>query len=153
MRNLLFATLAALVLLSCGDNQDETGADSLLDRVESENYRSWRRAPNFPQRVQSATSHSGAVEIFLNPTMANAIDAPMPAEGSWPVGSVVVKEGYTSVEGDLRLVAIMEKRDSGWYYAEYFGGSPRYSGRPKICTNCHERPGAFDAMWGFGFRK
>lgn len=32
----------------------------------------------------------------------------------------------------------MEKRASGWYWAEYDSdGDPDHSGRPEICLDCH----------------
>ena len=40
---------------------------------------------------------------------------------------------------DLELVAVMEKRDDGWFYAEFDGeGEADYSGKPAVCTDCHE---------------
>ena len=74
------------------------------------------------------------------------------AEGAadeWPVGSIVAKDGYTD-DGELELTALMEKREEGWFWAEYDAeGTPLYSGAPTICTDCHE-PGA-DYVRAFGF--
>ena len=67
----------------------------------------------------------------------------------WPVGSVIVKEGFS---GDSRkLVAVMEKRADGWFWAEYDdGGDSKYSGRPSVCTDCHDnRKGYSDWVYAF----
>jgi hypothetical protein len=36
----------------------------------------------------------------------------------WPLNSLVVKDGYGE-GGGLQLVAVMEKRGDGWYWAEF----------------------------------
>jgi hypothetical protein len=61
----------------------------------------------------------------------------------WPVGSLIVKDGYSN-DGELELVAAMEKREGGWFWAEWDGkGSAKYSGSPDICTDCHSRGADF----------
>jgi hypothetical protein len=129
---------AALLLLlsACRENDDPVGADDLLDKVQADDYRSWQRAPGYESRVGSDAPHSDAVEIFVNDVVAGALAAG-PGTPEWPVGSVIVKDGYTD-DGELDLIAIMEKRDGGWYWAEYSeDGTALYSGEPGICTDCH----------------
>ncbi|NUO50335.1 MAG: hypothetical protein HOV80_15885 [Polyangiaceae bacterium] len=126
----------ALLFLACRENDDPAGAGDLLDQVQADNYRSWQRAPGYESRVVSDAPHSDAVEIFVNDVVAGALAAEPGAIG-WPVGSIVVKDGYTE-DGELDLIAIMEKRDAGWYWAEYSeDGTALYSGEPGICTDCH----------------
>lgn len=126
----------ALPLAACRDDQDPAGAAALWARVQQSDYRSFARARTYPGREPSFTLHASSVEIFLNPTLAGAAEGPVPLR-EWPVGSLVVKEGYS---GDtLSLVAVMEKRDDGWFFAEYGAdGEALYSGRPAICTGCHD---------------
>lgn len=126
----------ALLLLACRENDDPAGAVDLLDQVQADDYRSWQRAPGYESRVASDAPHSDAVEIFVNDVVAHALAA-APGAKEWPVGSIVVKDGYTE-GGELDLVAIMEKREGGWYWAEYDeDGTADYSGEPSICTDCH----------------
>ena len=130
----------AAIGLGCGDDQDPVGAQELWERVHAENYRSWQRAPGFEVRRDSSAPHGGASEIFLNPTMADAVAA---GATTFPVGSLIVKDGYGGLESDAthKLVAAMEKREAGWYWAEWDSGSTGeaiYSGSPSICTGCHE---------------
>lgn len=147
----MFALAAGLSAFAagCGDDQDPSGAKELWDRVHAENYRSWQRAPGFETRKDSNAPHGGASEIFLNATMADAVAA---GSTTWPVGSLIVKDGYGGLEADatLELVAAMEKRESGWYWAEWdgdSGGEATYSGVPSICTGCHETGRDFVRIW------
>ena len=124
-------------LFGCRQNDDPEGARALYAKVSSgAGYRSWRRAPGFPERKPSFTLHSDEVEIFVSPEMSKTLDGP-DIVSSWPVGSIVVKEGYS---GDKRsIIAMMEKRSDGWYWAELDGeGEPLYSGRPSVCIDCHD---------------
>ncbi len=138
-RRALFASLAVAGLLSsaCGDDQDPAGAADLWQRIQAApGYRSWSRAPAVPERIPSFTAHADAIELFINKPMADTFTAGQPIT-EWPVGSIVVKDGF---KGDtLKIVAVMEKRPDGWFFAEYNGdGDTLFSGRPKVCTGCHD---------------
>jgi hypothetical protein len=142
MRN-PFAYLGALALLalvaSCGDDQDPAGASALWDEINAgAGFRSWRRAPDYPERRPSFTAHGRQVEIFISSEMSSALAGASPI-GEWPVGSTLVKEGF-SKGGARVLVAAMKKRGPGdWFWAEYTDdGEPRFSGRPAICVDCHD---------------
>jgi hypothetical protein len=141
--------LAAGATGACKQNDDRDGATQLYAKVnEGAGYRAWRRAPGFPQRKASFTAHANAVEIFVSPEVAAALDGPAPVT-SWPIGSIVVKEGF---RGDERaLVAIMEKRADGWFWVETDGdGEPLFSGKPAVCIECHDnRAGSGDWIYSF----
>lgn len=122
----------------CRQNDDPEGAKQLFGKInDGQGFRSWRRAPGFPFRKPSFTAHSNEVELFINEPIAKALQGPEPA-AQWPVGSIIVKEGFS--DRDTRsLIAVMERRADGWYWAEFDGdGEPLYSGQPKICIDCHE---------------
>jgi hypothetical protein len=142
----LLALAFLLALAGCRQNDDPEGAKQLFTRIqEGGGYRSWRRAPEFPSRKPSFTAHSDEVEIYVNAAMSQALDAPAPA-ARWPEGSIVVKEGYSGA--DLQIVAVMEKKADGWYWAEYDGdGDPLYSGRPTVCTGCHDSRAGSDWVY------
>src|SRR5262249_36933858 len=129
------------------------GAKALFARVnQGAGFQAWDRAPGYPSRRPSFTAHSDEVEIFIDPTISKALAGPNEVS-SWPVGSTIVKEGF---DGDARsLVAIMEKRADGWYWAEYNGdGDPLYSGHPKTCTDCHQHRATYsDFVYSFEFPK
>lgn len=130
-------TLLALALLAagCGDDQDPGGAATLLSRIRAANYRGWSRAPGYPTRRVSNAPHSDAVDIYVNDVVQRALTAGAPLS-AWPVGAIIVKDGYSGATH--RLIAAMEKRADGWYWAEWNAdGTSIYSGRPSLCIDCH----------------
>lgn len=132
---LLLAVLPLATFLGCGDNQDDAGARRLLAEVREQEYRSWERAPGWEQRKPSSAPHGSQVDIYIDDTLHEALVTGEPLT-EWPVGSLVVKDGWDG--SDLELIAILQKREDGWYYAEYDDdGDPDYSGRPDVCVGCH----------------
>jgi hypothetical protein len=147
MRQLLLPILAlALTVAACGDNQDDAGARELLSRVKADQYRTWDRAPGWESRRASSAPHSDDVDIYVNDIVAEVLALAEPTE-KWPEGSIIVKDGFDGSE--LEIVAVMEKRSGGWFWAEYDSeGDPDYSGRPDICIDCHES--GSDGVRAFG---
>jgi hypothetical protein len=138
--------LAVVALAACR-NQDEAGADALWEEVHDADYRSWARAPGFETRKPSSASHGDHVDIFINDVLVEAL-----ASGekltAWPEGSIIVKDGFTGESP--RLVAIMEKRDDGWFWAEYEpDGEVDFSGTPGVCTRCHDAGADYVRAFGF----
>lgn len=137
IRSFLRAVALALVapVFGCGDNQDPQGADALWHQIHDLNYRGFSRAPGYEVRRDSNAPHGGAVDIYVNATVRSALDARTPLT-EWPAGSLIVKDGW---DGDENvLVAAMEKRADGWYWAEWNGeGTAKYSGKPDLCIDCH----------------
>lgn len=148
---LLVPSLVGLVgLVGCRQNDDPDGAKALYAKVnEGAGFRAWRRAPGFPERKPSFTAHSDEVEIFVNHAMADALDGPEPVK-DWPVGSIVVKEGFSG--DDRKIVAIMEKRGpDDWYWVETDGeGEPLFSGKPSVCIDCHDNRATY-SDWVYSF--
>jgi hypothetical protein len=129
------ALLAALSALGCGDNQDPAGAARLWREIHDMQYRQWERAPGYEQRRDSRAPHGGRVAIYVNDVVSDALTAGEAIE-AWPTGSIIVKDGFDG--SDLELVAAMEKRDAGWFWAEWDDeGDADYSGKPDLCTDCH----------------
>lgn len=120
---------------ACGDNQDPQGAADLWQEIHAQNYRSFAHAPGYTSRRTSNAPHGDAVMVYVNDVVSRALasDAPLDA---WPVGSLIVKDGFDGEE--LELVALMQKREAGWFWAEYDAeGNASYSGSPELCTSCH----------------
>lgn len=130
----LFLVAAVSSLLGCRQNDDPSGASELLARVQEAGYQEWSRAPGYPGREASSAPHGDEVEIFVNDVVEEALGED--ALGAWPEGAIIVKDGYSG--GQLELIAIAEKRASGWFWAEYDGtGEVLYSGAPDVCVDCH----------------
>ena len=141
--------LALVLLCGCGDNQEPEEANAMWERIHQENYRGFARAPGYETRQPSNTAHSDQVDIYVNDVLAQALT--QSGIGSWPVGSLIVKDGFTS-DGDLELVAVMDKRSEGWFWVEYNdveAGKANYSGMPDICTGCHESGADFVRAFTF----
>jgi hypothetical protein len=148
---LTVALVVGVALAACGQDDDPEGARVLWEKVNAgPGFRSWERAPGFATRKPSFTAHARAVEIFVNDDLAKALSAPRSTLlEEWPVGSVIVKEGFS---GDSRkLVAVMEKRADGWFWAEYDdGGDSKYSGKPSVCIDCHDNRKSY-SDWVYAF--
>jgi len=143
-RLLLCCALAGFA--ACGDDQDPKGARELLDRVRAEDYPAWTRAPGYETRRSSRAPHSESVDIYINEVVVTALEADPPVE-AWPVGSIIVKEGWDG--GDRELIALMEKREDGWFWAEFFGSDSKYSGKPELCIDCHRSGDDFVRAFDF----
>jgi hypothetical protein len=136
-------------LVACGDNQEPEEAEALWERIHGENYRGFARAPGYEARRPSNTAHSDQVDIYVNDVLFDSLS--QQGLAAWPLGSLIVKDGFTS-DGELALVAVMDKRDSGWFWAEYTdveSGDAKYSGAPAICTDCHASGSDFVRAFGF----
>ena len=132
-----FGIATSLLATACRDNQDPQGAEELWARVSTSGYRSWQKPARYPKREPSFTLHGGSVDVFLNPTLV-AARAAKNAPAALPIGSMVVKDGYSGNSESLSIVAVMEKRSDGWYFAEYSAdGEALFSGKPKVCVDCH----------------
>jgi hypothetical protein len=131
----VFACALFPCLVGCGDNQDDAGARRLLARVRADDYRSWDRAPGWPSRRETSAPHGETVDIYVNDVVSDALAVGEPLS-RWPKDSIVVKDGWDG--SDLEIIAIMEKRSDGWYWAEFDDdGDPDYSGHPDTCIDCH----------------
>jgi hypothetical protein len=140
----------ALVLpvVGCRQNDDPEGARALFQKAESS---ALVRAPGYPGRTPSFTAHSKEVEIWVNEPIAKALAGPDPIS-AWPIGSLVRKEGFS---GDKRtLVALMEKRADGWYWAETDGDGESLTsasdGKPSVCVDCHGNRAKY-SDWVYSF--
>jgi hypothetical protein len=135
-----------LSLLACGDNQDPAGAKRLWREIHDLEYRTWQKAPGYEERRKSNAPHGGHVSIYINDVVAEALEAGE-ALDEWPTGSLIVKDGFDG--SDLELIAAMDKRDDGWFWAEWDDeGDADYSGKPDVCTDCHRSGDDFVRAFG-----
>jgi hypothetical protein len=122
------ALTLAVVATGCGDDQDPGGAQDLFDRIQAEGYQGWAKAPGFEAPTPSSAPHGNEVVIYLNDVMVEALSTE--GLGAWPEGALIVKDGFD--DGELDLIAAMEKRSGEWYWAEWDGeGESIYSGKPR----------------------
>jgi hypothetical protein len=130
-------TLAFLALAAnaCGGEEiDEAGAARLWQRIHDEEYRAWARAPGWESRQPTVSAHGHTADIFVNGVVASAIETPNLTE--WPEDAVLVKDSYR--DDSLVLIAAMEKRAGGWFFAEWDDeGEVKFGGSPSVCLDCH----------------
>lgn len=144
------AAIAAswIALAGCGGNDDPAGADAFWKDIHDQKYTSWAHAPGYDTKRASTAPHGDEVIIYVNDVVETALAGG--AITSWPEGSLIVKDGFSGGEPDL--VAAMEKRADGWYWAEWGAeGDAKFSGTPSTCTDCHAS-GA-DSVRAFPFPK
>lgn len=133
-----FAFFSFALLGACSDNEQPAEARALLERLDALDYRSFERAPGYESRRRSSAPHSDAVDIYINDIVAQALKGDEALE-EWPLGSLIVKDGFDG--GSLDLIAVMEKRENGWFWAEYTdpsSGEAKFSGTPEVCLDCHD---------------
>ena len=137
---LLAGLLAGILLVACGDAGpvDATGGRALLERVQTDDYRTWQRAPGWATRAPSiAGGHGGQLDIYVNDVVASVLDRGEHVS-ELRAGSTIVKDVWDGMT--LHAIAIMDKRQDGWYWAEFDAKSAvSASGHPQGCITCHER--------------
>lgn len=115
-----------------------TSKDVYGDLIAPKSYRSWAKAPGFSKKKPGTGPHGAAIQVFVNETGKKAVDGP--SIRRWPVGTVIVKDGFVK-SGRQLITAYMRKTRDGWYYAEWnASGKLMGSGLEKAdCADCHER--------------
>jgi hypothetical protein len=154
----LLATLMAGSLLLAGaagceeaSEGDVAAAAELLEQVQSQDYRSFQRAPGWEEARQPGTiGHHGAfLDVYVNEILASAIAKGKTAP--WPVGSIVIKDGWSDADGkELYQISILRKDgEKKWFGAEYpRGGKATEAGTNFAeCRECHGK----GADWILGF--
>lgn len=141
VRKRAVVVLALTFAVACGkDDQDPEQAKKVWNEINAPGaggFRAWERAPGYAVRRPSFTAHARAVEIFVSPQIT---EAQKKVIQQWPVGSTIVKEGFSDLNGGSRkLVAVMKKNPDGWFWAEYDDeGEVLFSGKPSVCVDCHD---------------
>lgn len=136
--------LAVLLMASCKKDKDAEDANkALLNEVNAGGY-SYYASGNLLSGV--SPSPHGSFKLRLNATAQAALDGTgeLPAGGSFPNGSIIVKEIFSG--SSINLLAIMKKdasnsnAGSGWVWAEIkpngdvtFGVEKKGDG----CISCH----------------
>lgn len=146
----LALTFLSLSLVGCGDNQQPAEARAMWQRLQMLDYaNTFMRAPGYETREDSRAPHGDEVDIYINMVLEDAL-ASGEALTEWPVGSLIIKDGFDS-DGDFELVAAMEKREDGWFYVEWTNrsGEALFSGQPSICVDCHAAGADFIRAFGF----
>lgn len=134
---MLCLSVCVALVSACAEDQNQAPEEAarLWERIHDEDFTSWETAPGYESPRPSNAPHSDLTQVYLNEVVFEASQGP-PID-AWPAGSLIVKEGRTE-DGVLELVAAMEKRDDGWFWAEWDDeGNAEFSGKPDVCIDCH----------------
>ena len=134
----------ACMIQSCSKDDTDTDADARLFSEASNGGYTYYQDGNILPGV--SPSPHGSFKLRFNATANAALDTTgeLQAGNSFPSGSIIVKEIYSS--GNLSFYAVMKKDPSnnnagkGWIWAEYNAdGSTAFSTGKKGdgCTGCH----------------
>ncbi len=121
--------------------KDVRHADDLHELLNKENYRSYARAPGFEKRVFSSVPHEAIEEIYVDIYINDVIQKALTASNQldeWPVGSVLVKDGFKNRKHVL--TAALEKSADGWFWVQWNSeGLAQIAGTPEFCRSCHNK--------------
>src|SRR6185369_163066 len=143
---ILFAII--VVQQSCTTDKESLSTDvNLYQEIgRSNGYRYYAGTPGITTRV--GNSPHGFERVRFNATAQAALDSTgkLPPGTSFPSGSIIVKEIYTSATGSINQYAVMKKdpgnssSGSGYLWAEFkTDGSASFSTSKKGngCISCH----------------
>jgi hypothetical protein len=110
------------------------------------NYSQWDKVAT--AGLPSSGPHAGQTKVVYANKVASAA---WKTKKPLPVGSIVTKTAGPAATPTL--IAIMEKRSSGWYYEEYLPEGGRYvlkfggPGQQQACAGCHTGAKAKDYLF------
>lgn len=155
------STLAATFgIWACGSSSSSV-EDTLLTRTRVADYRQWHRVNPTPILVSRAFAGSCSISVdtaflpdphentyitvYVNDTGKQTMLTQ--ANPTFPVGTVIVKQKSSSVQGDrVQLLTVMEKQKAGfnpqngdWDYAVLSGDAAQIQAHGKLpkCQGCH----------------
>ena len=141
---IIFALLSiAVVLHSCKKDVDKKGDKALFAEIGETGYTYYQNGAIL--QAKGGSPH-GAFKLRFNPTAQSVLDTlgELPTGSTFPNGSILVKDLYTS--GNITLHVVMKKDDTdknngdGWLWAEYeTNGDAVISvgGKGSSCISCH----------------
>lgn len=145
---LSIATIAIIVFDSCKkDKEEKEEAEktdvTLFSEITISGYNNYK---NGALLSAAGNSPHGSFKLRYNSVALSAVDSTgeLPVNGTFPDGSILVKDVYSN--GNLSLYAVMKKETSninagsGWLWAEYnLDGSTIYGVENKGagCIGCH----------------
>lgn len=143
----------SLILSQCKKATEEDKA--LFDKSKETTGFTYYKNDNTVLPSSSASAHNSFFRVRFNATAQAALtdNNKLPAGGSFPDGSLIVKELYDSQNGSLALLAVMEKASTnsasgaGWLWAEFKPDGKivhSTSKKGEGCISCHSLSGNRD---------
>lgn len=150
--------LLALTLLSACSKNDTSSAPATLGETDAtlfaeaskSGFAWYAGTPGITPTRSSSNGTHGFERVRFNAVAQGALDATgkLPVGGTFPVGSVIVKEEYATATGPLVRYAVLKKTANGPAAARgYAWGKYALDGRPVMsvadpaatstCVSCH----------------
>jgi hypothetical protein len=150
MRKPIFAILVStsliLLIASC-KKEDKNLDEELYNETKSAGGFIYYKGDNTVLQSSTASPHLGYFRVRYNASAYSALTdtGKLPVGGSFPEGSIVVKELYTTLTGELKMLAVMKKSSKpqageGWLWSEYNADGSVVvpaSEKGKSCISCH----------------
>jgi hypothetical protein len=138
----ILATLAALALGACGGDDGDGGDPPLFPADYATTYQQVRNCRN-------SIEHPGRIRVLAAP---DALAPYRGRSGPFPVGAVVLKEVYSSIDSscaaEIDNFAVMVKLEPGsspdtldWSWQEVSFDRKKTATDVPRCTTCHARCG------------
>jgi hypothetical protein len=153
--SLIIAILIALVC--CTKKQGKNPAlaftdMALLDSCKNQDHRYYQN--NGAILLSGASGPHGTFKLRFNSVAFKALtnNGKLPVEGSFPEGSLVIKDVYNG--NDISVYAFMYKRSGSWLWAEVKPDKQvlySVNKNPSGCTGCHSQTGNRDLVVSFNF--
>ena len=149
--------VSVLVFSSCKNEEQQNpqftnvqlNTDSLLYAKSKESASfNWYLQNDSIKRSSPQSPHSKYFRVRFNNTALAALtdNGRLPQNGSFPQGSLIIKELYDSATAPLKFLAVMYKnreakeQASGWVWLEIKGSGDQYistSEKGVQCVGCH----------------
>lgn len=144
----------ALALPACGEEEDAQARDLYDEAIAGDVYKSWSQFPGAsPDLIKSGLHNGDFVRSYMNDVALAAI---ADFKGSFPDGSIFVKEQYADAEGTVKTGhTVMLKLDGydsahgDWYWVAYDakGQTTTHHGMAPYCYDCHASAEANDWVY------
>ena len=120
-----------------------THAEAVMQYLQNVNYQSgWELWPGLGEKYEGPPPHGMLLTTYLNDDAFNALAG---EAGSFPNGSIIVKENYTP-DGVLDATTVMYKvagynpEHNDWFWAKVLAdGTVEAEGQVEGCQACHSQ--------------
>jgi hypothetical protein len=148
------AAALAMALAGCGDEADGQDRELYDEAIAGDVYKSWQQFPGAsPDLIKSGLHNGDFVRSYMNPVAVAAIAN---FTGTFPEGTILVKEQYSDAEGKVKTGhTVMLKIDGydsehgDWFWVAYNakGETTVHNGMAPYCSDCHAAAKANDWVY------
>ncbi len=148
------ALALALALAGCGGEAEGQDRELYDEAIAGDAYKSWSQFPGAsPDLIPSGQHNGDFVRSYMNDV---AVDAIANFTGTFPDGTIFVKEQYSDAAGTVKTGhTVMLKLDGydaahgDWFWVAYNakGETTVHNGMAPYCSDCHTAAKATDWVY------